>query len=128
MFVLVLGLLFMVVEQFGCGDCVFDIYFCLLREWIIFFGIGVDDVVVDVFVVQMFFFEVEDLEKDIQIYINFLGGLVIVGLVIYDMMQQVVFDVVIICYGFVVSMGVFLFFGGIKGKCFVLLNVWIMIY
>lgn len=49
-------------------------------------------------------------------------------MVIYDMMQFIKLDVLILCMGFVVSMGVFLFVLGVKGKCFVLLNLCVMIY
>lgn len=47
----------------------------------------------------MLFLEVENLEKDIFLYINLLGGLVIVGMVIYDMMKFIKLDVSIVCMG-----------------------------
>lgn len=76
----------------------------------------------------MLFLEVENLEKDIFLYINFFGGFVIVGMVIYDIMNFIKLDVSIVCVGQVVSMGVFLLLGGVKGKCYCLFNVWVMIY
>lgn len=74
------------------------------------------------------FLELEDLDLDIIIYINSFGGFVILGFVIYDIMNYVRCDVLIICIGMVVSMSVFLFVGGIYGKRCVLFNLEIMIY
>lgn len=83
---------------------------------------------VNLVVVQLLFLEVENFEKDIYFYINLLGGLVIVGMFIYDIMQFIKFNVLIICIGQVCSMGVLLFVGGVVGKCYCLLYLWMMIY
>lgn len=76
----------------------------------------------------MLYLDFDDLNKFIYFYINFFGGFVIVGLVIYDIMQYIKVDVVIICLGLVVLMGLFLLVVGIKGKRLVLFNLRIMIY
>lgn len=118
----------MVVEQISCGECVYDIYLCLLKECLIFFVGLIDDYMVNVVVVQLLFLELENLEKDINIYINLFGGVVIVGMVIYDIMQYIKLNVSIICIGQVVLMGVFLLVVGEVGKCYVLFNLCVMIY
>lgn len=71
---------------------------------------------------------VEDVSKDISFYINLLGGLISVGMVIYDIMVLVFCDIVIYVMGMVVLMGEFLLVVGIKGKCYVLLYVCILMY
>lgn len=76
----------------------------------------------------MLYLDFDDLNKFIYFYINFFGGFVIVGLVIYDIMQYIKVDVIIICLGLVVLMGLFLLVVGIKGKRLVLFNLRIMIY
>ena len=122
------GILPTVIEQSGRGERSFDIYSRLLRERIIFLGTEVNDQVSDALVAQMLFFEAEDPEKDIQLYINSPGGSVTAGLAIYDTMQQVNPDVVTICYGLAASMGAFLLAGGAKEKRLALPNSRIMIH
>ena len=122
------GILPTVVEQSGRGERAFDIYSRLLRERIIFLGTDVNDQVADALVAQMLFLEAEDPEKDIQLYINSPGGSVTAGLAIYDTMQQVMPNIVTICYGLAASMGAFLLSGGAKGKRLALPNSRIMIH
>ncbi len=117
-----------VVEQSGRGERAFDIYSRLLRERIIFLGMGINDQVSDSLVAQLLFLEAEDPEKDIQIYINSPGGSVTAGMAIYDTMQQISPDIVTICFGVAASMGAFLLSGGTKGKRLALPNSRIMIH
>jgi ATP-dependent Clp protease protease subunit len=122
------GVVPMVVEQSGRGERAFDIYSRLLRERIIFLGTQVNDEVADSIVAQLLFLEAEDLEKDIQLYINSPGGSVTAGMAIYDTMQQVRCDVVTICFGLAASMGAFLLSGGTHGKRMSLPSSRIMIH
>tara|TARA_B100000945_G_scaffold67096_1_gene50460 strand:+ start:196 stop:849 length:654 start_codon:yes stop_codon:yes gene_type:complete len=117
-----------VIEQSGRGERAFDIYSRLLRERIIFLGTDINDQVSDSLVAQLLFLEAEDPNKDIQIYINSPGGSVTAGLAIYDTMQQIVPDIVTICFGVAASMGAFLLSGGTKGKRLALPNSRIMIH
>ena len=117
-----------VIEQSGRGERAFDIYSRLLRERIIFLGTDINDQVSDSLVAQLLFLEAEDPNKDIQIYINSPGGSVTAGLAIYDTMQQILPDVVTICFGVAASMGAFLLSGGAKGKRLALPNSRIMIH
>jgi ATP-dependent Clp protease protease subunit len=118
----------MVVEQSGLGERAFDIYSRLLRERIVFLGTPVDDAVADSIVAQLLFLEAEDSEKDIQLYINSPGGSVTAGMAIYDTMQQILPDVVTICFGLAASMGAFLLTAGAAGKRMALPNSRIMIH
>ncbi len=117
-----------VIEQSGKGERAFDIYSRLLRERIIFLGTGINDQVSDSLVAQLLFLEAEDPEKDIQIYINSPGASVTEGMALYDTMQQILPDVVPICFGVAASMGAFLLSGGAKGKRLALPNSRIMIH
>lgn len=127
-FVRYMALVSMVIEQILRGERFFDIYFRLFKERVIFLIGQVEDYMVNLIVAQMLFLEAENLEKDIYLYINFLGGVIIVGMFIYDIMQFIKFDVSIICMGQAVSMGVFLLIVGVKGKRFCLSNSRVMIY
>src|SRR3972149_420738 len=95
----------MVVEQDGRGERAYDIYSRLLKDRIIFLGTTIDDHVANVVVAQMLFLQMEDPEKDINLYINSPGGLVTAGLAIYDTMQFLKCDVTTYCIGQAASMG-----------------------
>lgn len=118
----------MVVEQSGMGERAFDIYSRLLRDRIIFLGTPVDDAIADSIVAQLLLLQAEDPEKDINLYINSPGGSVTAGMAIYDTMQQIVPDVVTICFGLAASMGAFLLAGGAPGKRMSLPSARIMIH
>ena len=117
-----------VVEQTSRGERSYDIYSRLLKDRIIFLGEEVSDVSASIVVAQLLFFEAEDPDKDIHLYINSPGGSVTAGMAIYDTMHYVKCDVSTICIGMAASMGAFLLAGGTKGKRLVLPNAEIMIH
>jgi len=69
----------MVIEQTSRGERSFDIYSRLLKERIIFLGLSIDDNIANVVMAQMLHLEAEDPEKDIQLYINSPGGVVLLA-------------------------------------------------
>ncbi len=117
-----------VVEQTGRGERAYDIYSRLLKDRIIFIGTPVDDVVSNLVIAQLLFLQMEDPEKDINVYINTPGGIVTSGLAIYDTMQFVKPDVCTYCVGQATSMGALLLCAGTKGKRYALPNARIMIH
>ena len=117
-----------VIEQTSRGERSYDIYSRLLKDRIIFLGEEVNDVSAGLIVSQLLFLEAEDPGKDIQLYINSLGGSVTAGMAIYDTMQYIKCDVSTICLGMAASMGAFLLAGGAKGKRFALPHSTIMIH
>ena len=117
-----------VIEQTSRGERSYDIYSRLLKERIIFLGEEVNDVTAGLVVSQLLFLESEDLDKDINLYINSPGGSVTAGMAIYDTMQYVKCDVSTMCMGMAASMGAFLLSGGTKGKRLALPNAEIMIH
>jgi ATP-dependent Clp protease protease subunit len=118
----------MVVEQTNRGERAFDIYSRLLKDRIIFIGTAIDDTVANLVIAQMLFLQMDDSNKDINVYINSPGGIVTAGLAIYDTMQFVACDVNTYCVGQAASMGAVLLAAGTKGKRFALPNARVMIH
>ena len=119
----------MVIEQTSRGyERAYDIYSRLLKDRIIFIGTPIDDNVANLIVAQMLFLQMEDVNKEINIYINSPGGSVTAGLAIYDTIQFVKPDVATYCVGQATSMGALLLCAGKKGKRFALPNSRIMIH
>ena len=118
----------MVLERDGRVERVFDIYSRLLKERIIFLGSTIDDNVANIVIAQLLFLESENPDKDIHLYINSPGGLVIAGLAIYDTMQYIKPDVSTVCMGQAASMGALLLAAGAKGKRYALPHSRILIH
>ena len=119
----------MVIEQTSRGyERAYDIYSRLLKDRIIFIGTAIDDNVANLVIAQMLFLQMEDANKEINIYINSPGGSVTAGLAIYDTMQFVKPDVATYCVGQATSMAALLLCAGTKGKRFALPNSRIMIH
>lgn len=118
----------MVVEQTGRGERAYDIYSRLLKDRIVFIGTPIDDTVSNLIIAQMLFLQMEDSDKDINVYINSPGGSVTAGLAIYDTMQFVKPDVCTYCVGQAASMGALLLTAGTAGKRYTLPNARVMIH
>ena len=118
----------MVVEQTGRSERAYDIYSRLLKDRIIFIGTPIDDNIANLIIAQLLFLQMEDPDKDINVYVNSPGGSVTSGLAIYDTMQFIKPDVNTYCIGQAASMGALLLAGGAKGKRYALPNARIMIH
>jgi ATP-dependent Clp protease protease subunit len=118
----------MVIEQTGHAERAYDIYSRLLKDRIIFIGTPIDDTVANLVIAQLLFLQMEDVTKDISVYINSPGGSVTSGLAIYDTMQFVKCPVATYCVGQAASMGALLLSAGRKGKRYALPNSRIMIH
>jgi ATP-dependent Clp protease, protease subunit len=117
-----------VIEQTSKGERSYDIYSRLLKDRIIFIGSPISDDLANVIIAQLLFLEMENPEKDIDIYVNSPGGSVSAGLGIYDIMQLVKCDVRTFCTGMAASMGSLLLTAGAKGKRYMLPNSRAMIH
>jgi len=117
-----------VLENTGRGERSMDIYSRLLKDRIIFIGTAIDDAIANLVIAQMFFLQMEDPKKDIQIYINSPGGIVTGGMAIYDMMNYLQCDIATYCVGMAASMSTVLLAAGTKGKRFALPNSRVMIH
>ncbi|MCX5706767.1 MAG: ATP-dependent Clp endopeptidase proteolytic subunit ClpP [Candidatus Omnitrophica bacterium] len=119
----------MVIEQTARGyERAYDIYSRLLKDRIVFIGTPVDDYIANLIIAQILFLQMEDVNKDINIYVNSPGGSVTAGLAIYDTMQFVKCDIATYCVGQASSMGALLLCAGTKGKRQALPNARIMIH
>ena len=118
----------MVIETTGRSERAYDIYSRLLKDRIIFIGTPIDDIVSNLIIAQLLFLQMEDQDKDIDIYINTPGGSVTSGLAIYDTMQFVKPHVNTYCVGQAASMGAVLLAAGATGKRYALPHARIMIH
>jgi len=118
----------MVVEQTGRMERAYDIFSRLLKDRIIFIGSPIDDNISNLVVAQMLYLQMEDPDKDINLYINTPGGAVTAGLAIYDTMQFVRCDVTTYCVGQATSMGALILAAGTKKKRHALPHARIMIH
>jgi len=117
-----------VIEQTNKGERSYDIYSRLLKDRIIFIGSPITDELANVVIAQMLFLEMENPEKDIDIYVNSPGGSVSAGLGIYDIIQYIRCDVRTFCTGMAASMGSILLTAGAKGKRYILPHARVMIH
>ena len=118
----------MVVEQTARGERAYDIYSRLLKDRIIFVGSVIDDIAANMVIAQMLFLQMEEPERDINVYINSPGGVVTSGLAIYDTMQFIQPDVCTYSIGQATSMGAVLLAAGAKGKRYALPHARVMIH
>jgi len=118
----------MVIEQTGGGEHAYDIYSRLLHDNIIFIGVPIDDNAANLVIAQMLYLQQEDPERDVQLYINSLGGSITAGMAIYDTMQYIKNDVMTLCVGQAASMAALLLSAGAPGKRLVLPNSRILIH
>jgi ATP-dependent Clp protease protease subunit len=118
----------MVVEQSSRGERAYDIYSRLLKDRIVFLGTAINDDVANLVIAQFLFLEAEDPDKEINFYINSLGGMVTAGMAIYDTMQYIKSPVATLCMGQAASMGALLLAAGAPGKRFALPHARILIH
>lgn len=117
-----------VIEKSQFGERAYDIYSRLLKERIVFLSGVINDPLANTVIAQLLFLESEDPKKDIQLYINSLGGSVSSALAIYDTMQQIKPGVSTICVGMAASAAAVILASGQKGKRHALPNAEIMIH
>ncbi len=117
-----------VIEKEGNTMVQFDLISRLMKDRIIFIGEGISDPLANYVIAQMLYLQMQDPNKDINVYINSPGGSVTAGLAIYDTMQFVTCDVNTYCMGMAASMGAVLLTAGTPGKRFALPNSHIMIH
>lgn len=105
-----------IVEERQMNVAIMDVFSRLMKDRIIFLGMGIDDQIANIVTAQLLFLESIDAKSDIIMYVNSPGGSVYAGLGIYDTMQYVNPDVATVCTGLAASMGAVLLAGGAEGK------------
>lgn len=106
----------MVIEQTARGERASDLFSRLLKEYIIFVGTPIDDVVANLISAQLIFLESENPDRDINIYINSPGGDITAFFAIYDTLQFIRNDISTICMGQAASAAAVLLASGTPGK------------
>ena len=117
-----------VIEQTNRGERAYDIFSRLLNDRIVILSDEVNDTTASLVVAQLLYLESQDMDRDIQLYINSPGGSITAGMAIYDTMNYIKCDVSTICVGMAASMGAFLLSASAKGKRLALPNAEIMIH
>ena len=117
-----------IIEKDGVLEKRWDPYSRLLQDRIIFIYTALDDFVSNLVIAQLLFLQMDNPEKDINIYINSPGGYVTAGLAIYDTIQFVKCDVATYCIGQAASMSAVLLAAGTKGKRFALPHSRVLIH
>lgn len=117
-----------VIEDTGRGERSMDIFSRLLQDRIVFIGTDITDHVANIVVAQLLFLRMEDPKKDVNIYVNSMGGYISAGLAIYDVLKWLPCEVKTFCIGQASSMGALLLAAGTKGKRYALPNSRIMIH
>ena len=69
-----MALIPIVIEQDGRGERAFDIYSRLLKDRIVFLGVGIDDDVANLVIAQLLYLESEDPDKEIHSTSTHPGG------------------------------------------------------
>ena len=95
-----------VIESEGRVERAYDIYSRLLKDRIVFIGSEIDpyNQISNSVIAQLLFLQMQDPNKDINMYINSPGGSVSAGLAIYDTMHFVTCDINTYCIGMCASM------------------------
>ena len=117
-----------VIEKTAHGERAYDIYSRLLKDRIIFIGSEIDQPTSNSVIAQLLFLEAKAPDKEIQIYINSLGGSVSDGLAIYDTMQYVRSPISTISVGISASIAAIILTAGTHGRRFALPNSRILLH
>ncbi|MDQ2713514.1 MAG: ATP-dependent Clp protease proteolytic subunit [Chloroflexota bacterium] len=104
-----------VIETTGRGERAYDIFSRLLRERIIMVNGPIEDGLASLVVAQLLFLASEDSKREINIYINSPGGVIVSGLAIYDTMRSLTCPIATTCVGSVASFGTILLLAGDHG-------------
>jgi ATP-dependent Clp protease, protease subunit len=105
----------MVIDANERSERAYDIYSLLLKERIVFLGMGINDQVANVIVAQLLYLDSQSSKLPINMYINSPGGVIYAGLAIYDAMQMIKAPVHTTAVGVTASMATVLLSSGAKG-------------
>ena len=117
-----------VVESSNRGERAYDLYSRLLKENIIFLGTPIDDTIANLICAQMLFLEAENVDKEINLYINSPGGDITALFAIYDTMKYVKPTISTFCFGQAASAAAVLLAAGATGKRYALPHARILLH
>ena len=78
-----------IIETSNEGERHYDVYSLLLKDRIIMLTGEIDDICASNVIAQLLYLSSKDSTKDIQLYINSVGGQITSGMAIYDTMQYI---------------------------------------
>jgi ATP-dependent Clp protease, protease subunit len=117
-----------IIEQTENGEKNYDLFTRLMRDRIILLGSVVTDEVANELIAQLLFLEMDNPNRDIQLYINSPGGSVSAGLAIYDILQFIKCDVATTCLGTAASIASLILMAGTPGKRYAMPNSRILVH
>lgn len=117
-----------VIEKTAQGERAYDIYSRLLNDRIIFIGSTIEEHTANSVIAQLLFLEAQSPDKDINLYINSMGGSVSAGLAIYDTIQYIRPPVSTISIGISASIAALILASGTEGKRHALPNSRILLH
>ncbi|MFV4946947.1 ATP-dependent Clp protease proteolytic subunit [Lactobacillus delbrueckii] len=117
-----------VIEQTARGERAYDIYSRLLKDRIIMLSGEVNDQMANSIIAQLLFLDAQDNTKDIYMYINSPGGVIISGMAIVDTMNFIKSPVSTIATGMAASMASIILAEGERGKRFALPHATVLIH
>nr|AWS06642.1 clp protease proteolytic subunit [Mitrastemon kanehirai] len=105
-----------------------DIYNRLYKERLLFLCQDINSEISNQLTGLMLFLNIDDNTKDIFLFINSPGGLLIPGVCLYDTMQFIKSNVQTLCIGLAASLGSFILIGGEFTKRFAFPHARVMIH
>lgn len=117
-----------VLETWGRGERLWDMYSRLLRDRIIMLDELIEDKTASMICAQLLFLQAEAPDRTAYVYINSPGGVVTAGLAIYDTMRHVACPVATLCMGQAASMAAVLLAAGQPGMRLALPSSRIMVH
>lgn len=103
-------------EETNRGAKGWDLYSRMLEEHVIYLHTPIDDAIASIICTQMLYLQFKDQDKDIQFYVNSPGGDITALFAVYDTMQFVKNDIVVVCFGQAASAAAVLLAAGTPGK------------
>lgn len=105
-----------IVEESTSNLVIMDVFSKLIQQRIIFIDDVIDDEIANNVIAQMMYLDSIDSTKEISVYINTPGGVVVQGLAIFDVAKLIKAPITTVCIGQAASMGAVLMLMG-KKRC-----------
>lgn len=105
-----------IVEESTSNLVIMDVFSKLVQQRIIFIDDVIDEEIANNVIAQLMYLDSVDSNKEISVYINTPGGVVVQGLAIFDVSKLIKAPITTICIGQAASMGAILMLMG-KKRC-----------
>jgi ATP-dependent Clp protease protease subunit len=109
-----------VIEQSARGERAYDLFSRLLHERIVLVNGPIDDNLASLVGAELLFLQSESADREINMFINSPGGVIVAGLAIYDTMRTLRCPIATTCVGMAASFGTVLLMAGDPGRRYAL--------